>query len=295
MRNKANFQTATRAGRDGRSWRWDQWYKRSQFADTDRDGRGPAKSPREPSLGSITPNEPNWPAPTGKGAGRRSRTHGRRWGQARQTKPIPRVGKDGRWPARSPLPAPLGPKRAKQSQFPAERQGEQVLDRKRVMANRTCKWASAKQSQFPPGPQWARADKAARAAGGTQRTKQSQFAVHRPDEAPTARAASAAPVGDKRAKRSQFRLIRFSRTCGVPGKTEAKRRGGSGEGGGPFPAGQPWYRCVGLGRGSDTSCSEIREEPNTSGGKIRWTNAPRREGLLFRPGAVFQRGRPLNR
>ena len=36
--------------------------------------------------------------------------------------------------------------------------------------------ASAKQSQFPHGQQWARAGKAAGAAGGTHRAKQSQFA-----------------------------------------------------------------------------------------------------------------------
>ena len=80
-----------------------------------------------------------------------------------------------------------------------------------------------------------------------------------------------------------------------PGKTEEKRRGGSGEGGGPFPAGPPRYRSIGLGRGSDTSCSEIREEPNTSGDKTPLTNAQRIEGLCFRRWAVFQRGRPMNR
>ena len=80
-----------------------------------------------------------------------------------------------------------------------------------------------------------------------------------------------------------------------PGKIDEKRRGGSGAGGGPFPSVQPRYRSVGLGRGAETSCSEIREEPNTSGGKTRWTNAQWIEGLLFRLGAVFPRGRPLNR
>jgi len=66
-------------------------------------------------------------------------------------------------------------------------------------------------------------------------------------------------------------------------------------GGGPFLSEEPLYRCVGLGRGSDPSCSEIREEPNTSGGKTCWTSAEGIEGLCFRRGAVFQRGRPLNR
>ena len=80
-----------------------------------------------------------------------------------------------------------------------------------------------------------------------------------------------------------------------PGKTDEKRRGGSGAGGVPFPSVEPRYRSVGLGRGAETSCSEIREEPNTSGGKTRWPNAQRIAGLVFRSGAVFPRGRPLNR
>jgi hypothetical protein len=47
--------------------------------------------------------------------------------------------------------------------------------------------------------------------------------------------------------------------------------------------------------GLDAPCSEIMEEPNTSGRKTRLRNAQRIEGSFFRPGAVFKRGRPLNR
>ncbi len=41
--------------------RWDRLYKQSQLADTDGGGRGPEKSPAEPSLGLIAPNKPNLP------------------------------------------------------------------------------------------------------------------------------------------------------------------------------------------------------------------------------------------
>jgi hypothetical protein len=112
VRNEANFQTATGAGgnrRDRRrSRRWARLYKQTQFAGMDRGGRGTAKSPVELSLGCIAPNEPNLPR-----IGRKRRCPARpgalpTLGAIASNKANSRPGKDGRRPARSPRPLPLG-------------------------------------------------------------------------------------------------------------------------------------------------------------------------------------------
>ena len=60
--------------------------KQSQFP-PDRGGQGSERLPMSPA-GPIVRNKANWPAPTGRGGGRRGRKCCRRWGPARQTKPI---------------------------------------------------------------------------------------------------------------------------------------------------------------------------------------------------------------
>jgi hypothetical protein len=95
VRNEANFQAETGAGADGRgrrqSRRWDRRYKQSQLADTNRDGRRPAKARAEPAPGPSAPNEPNWPD----------------------------LGRKERCPAQTASAADPGDERVKQSQFPA--------------------------------------------------------------------------------------------------------------------------------------------------------------------------------
>ena len=53
----------------------DRLYKQSQFAGTDRDGRGPAKSPAELSLGHVAPNKPNLPQTIAKARSLDDATH----------------------------------------------------------------------------------------------------------------------------------------------------------------------------------------------------------------------------
>ena len=153
VRNKANLPAATGAGANGRgrrrSRRWDRRYKQSQFADMDRDGRGPAKAPAEPSLGAIAQTNPICPAPAGKAlpggpqalptlgasASNKANFHGQAgMGEGRQ------IG----------LAGAAGPKRAKQSQFPTERQEEQVLGRTRVVTNRTRNRPRPNKANFRP-------------------------------------------------------------------------------------------------------------------------------------------------
>ena len=92
-----------------RSRRWDRWYKRSQSAGMDRDGRGRATTPAEASLGLIVSNEPNLPRPSRK----------RPWLPGPQALPtlgssapneanFPPAGRRGPGPARSFVPARPG-------------------------------------------------------------------------------------------------------------------------------------------------------------------------------------------
>ena len=96
--------TSARAGADGRgrrwSGRWDRPYKRTQFGHTDKDRRGPAKTPTEPSLGPIAPNKPN----------------------------LPRAGRKETPAAKTTSPAVAGDKRAKRSQFPVGGHRWTILD-----------------------------------------------------------------------------------------------------------------------------------------------------------------------
>ena len=153
--------------------------------------------------GTGCTNKPNLPARTEMGTGRQRRRRSRRSGRLRQTNPIcpapagkallPRpqalpslgtsapneansrwAGPRGRGPARSPMPTLPGQSvRNKANRSRATRRTS-ALWRKSYGELGTQK-ASAKQSQFPHGPRWPRAGKAAGATGGTHRAKQSQF------------------------------------------------------------------------------------------------------------------------
>jgi hypothetical protein len=105
---------------------------------SDRSGHGRARSPAEPRSGRLRQTNPICPAPAGRDAGCRSRKPCRPWEQACQTKPISHRQAGMGESRQIALAGTAGPKRAKQSQFPAEQQEEQVLGRKRVMTNWTC-------------------------------------------------------------------------------------------------------------------------------------------------------------
>ncbi len=178
--------------------------KQSQLADTDRDGRRPVTASAGPSLGPIAPNKPNLPR-----SGRKRRcpagpealpTVG---AIAPNKANFARAGTRERGQTRSPMPLPLGQRVRNKANSSRAVRGASTFWKRSYDAF-DAETASAKQSQFPHGQQWAWAGEVARTAGGTNRAKQSQFASHRPEEAVAGRAASVAAAGDKRAKQSQF-------------------------------------------------------------------------------------------
>jgi hypothetical protein len=159
-----------------RSRHWDQLYKRSQLADTGSDRRRRAKTPAEASLGFIVPNEPN----------------------------LPHSGRKSHCPAGPGALTTLG-QSCETNPIPARAIGGTSALRHMSYDNSDTQPASAKQSQFPPGQRWARTGNAADVTRGTQRTKQTQFASHRPDEAPADRAAGAALLGTSVRNEAHFR------------------------------------------------------------------------------------------
>ena len=157
-----------------RSCRWDRRYKQSQFADTDRDGRGPAKAPPEPSLGAIAPNEPNLPR-TGRKRhcpATAASTAGPGGNRAKHSQSPARAGMGWARTGKVAQAGPAGAKACETNPISTGAIGRVGTLRQTSYDKSDTQPASAKQSQCPPEPRWARAGEAARAAGGTQRTKQ---------------------------------------------------------------------------------------------------------------------------
>ena len=195
-------------GTDGRGRRrshdWDRWYKQTQFADTDRERRGPAKSPVETSLRPTAPNKPNLP-PTGrKGAARSGRRYRRPWGKHVKRSQFPAGGHQWARAGKVAPAAAAGPKRAKQSQFrPACREG-QVPFPKRVMTNWRYKRPRRNKANFRPDSSGQGPSRLPAPPVGPGVPNKAN--VRRTDRKRTlaGRAGSTAAAGDKRAKRSQF-------------------------------------------------------------------------------------------
>ena len=87
---------------------------------------------------------------------------------------FPWANASGRGPVRSPRPAPPGPS-VRNKANPAGATWRASTLWKESYDELDPPKASAKQSQFADGQQWARGGRAAGAAGGAQRAKQSQF------------------------------------------------------------------------------------------------------------------------
>ena len=171
--------TSARAGADGRgrrwSGRWDRPYKRTQFGDTDKDGRGPAKHRRSRRSGRLRQTNPICPAPGGRRR-RRPRPQARpSLGTSVPNEANSRwAGTPGRGTARSPMPtsARIQSVRNKPNRSGTIRRASAL--REMSYSELDTQQTSAKQSQFPPGPQRPRVGKAADDNDGTHRAKQSQ-------------------------------------------------------------------------------------------------------------------------
>ncbi len=103
---------------------------------TDRDGRGPARSGTGPHWGPARKTKPILAKQAGPP------------GRPCETKPISRQRPEQAGADKVENVAAAEPNTAKQSQFPAEREQEQVLGGKTVMTDLALTRVSAKQSQF---------------------------------------------------------------------------------------------------------------------------------------------------
>jgi hypothetical protein len=136
-------------------------------------------------------NKPNLPTRTRMGAGRMKTPASRRPGRLRQTNPIrPAPAGKRRWlPGPQALPPPGTSAPNKANPFGAIRRASTLWEKS--YGELDTQETSAKQSQFPHGPRRPRIGKAANAAGGTHRAKQSQFVPHRPEKAVAGRTGGA--------------------------------------------------------------------------------------------------------
>jgi hypothetical protein len=116
----------------------------------------------------------------------------------------PQADRNGRGPARSHIPLPLGQNVRNKANSSGAARGTSVLWKRSYGALDTHK-ASTKQSQFPRGRRWAQR-KTASIPGGTDRAKQSQFARDRrtPRKTAWAEAHPTGLRGEHSCKQSQF-------------------------------------------------------------------------------------------